>query len=185
MASVFISFVHEDQKIADAIKYLIQEELEPDGPVFLSSDLGQVRPGEQWVDKIRTALESCEVLISLLSARSIKRPWINFEAGAAWIQKRPVIPVCFGKMSKASLPQPYSGMQAVALPGQEDGLLKAIAEYLGKHWYPRSEPSVNPFTGKTSDEMLSMFTGRPVTPSKKRSVWYKILASCLKEYSDA
>ena len=173
MASVFISFVHEDEQIASAVKWLIQEELEPDEEVFLSSDFGQVRPGELWMDKIRAALESCEVLLSLLSGRSIRRPWINFEAGAAWIQKRPVIPVCFGKMSKASLPQPYSGMQAVVLPGQEDELLKAVARYLGKNWSPpmRDEDA----------ELMSRLSGQPV---KSSSLWRKVLAAHLKEYSD-
>lgn len=36
------------------------------------------------------------MLVSMRSARSIRRLWINFEAGAVWLRKRPVKPVCFG-----------------------------------------------------------------------------------------
>jgi hypothetical protein len=174
VASVFISFAHEDEEIASALKHLIVEELEPEGAVFLSSD---VKPGDQWIVKVREALESCEVILCLLSARSARRPWINFEAGAAWIQKRPVIPVCLGKMSKASLsqlPQPYSERQAVALPGQEDVLLKAVAEYLGKVWFPTTE--------SRGAELIAQYTGEPL---KRRSLWYKVLDTLTKGYKDA
>ena len=169
MASVFISFAHEDESIANALRYLIEEELEPDGAVFLSSDL---KPGDLWMDKVRAALESCKVVLSLLSARSVRRPWINLEAGAAWIQKRPIIPVCFGKMAKGSLPQPYSQWQAVVLPGQEDALLKAVAQHLGKVWSPTSADA----------ELIARFTREPM---KRRSLWYKMLDSHMKEYKDA
>jgi hypothetical protein len=174
MASVFISFIHEDEEIANAIRRLIEDELAPDDAVFLSSDSLQVLAGSLWIDKIQAAIESCEVLLSLLSARSARRPWINFEAGAAWIQKRPVIPVCLGKMSKASLPQPYLGKQALVLPGQTNELLKAVAEYLGKYYSPPIQ--------------LSNLKGPAKFPGqlgKMRSPWFEVLAELVNEYRDA
>ena len=53
--------------------------------------------GEIWLDKVRAGLESCEVLLVLLSERSINRAWVNFEAGAAWMSRKPAIPICSGE----------------------------------------------------------------------------------------
>src|SRR5438105_9488749 len=116
MARVFISFVHEDKSVAEALQNLISEELKLGKDVFLSADQSQVIAGDVWLDKIRSALEQCEVPVLMLSYRSLRRAWVNFEAGAVWLSKRPVIPVCFGYISKDGLPQPYGGMQAVNIP---------------------------------------------------------------------
>jgi hypothetical protein len=132
MARVFVSFVHEDQHVAEAVHHLITKEVGLDfNEVFLSSDLRQVSPGDPWVEKIRVALQQCEVLVSMLSARSVRRPWINFEAGAVWIRKQHVIPVCYGNMSKGALPLPYLAMQAVNIPEQAGDLVQGIAKQLG------------------------------------------------------
>ena len=116
MARVFISFVTEDKGVAEAVQNLIEQELGLKGNVFMSADRSQVLAGHDWLEKIRAALQSCEALVLMLSARSLRRPWINYEAGAAWILGRPVIPVCFGNLSPSVLPEPYSGMQAAELP---------------------------------------------------------------------
>ena len=72
------------------------------------------------------------MLLSLLSPQSVSRPWINFEAGAAWMAKAKVIPVCFGGLSIASLPKPYSSLQAVDLETYEGSfyLVSSIASHL-------------------------------------------------------
>ena len=72
------------------------------------------------------------MLLSLLSPQSVSRPWINFEAGAAWMAKAKVIPVCFGGLSIASLPKPYSSLQAVDLETYEGSfyLVNSIARHL-------------------------------------------------------
>jgi hypothetical protein len=130
VSRVFVSFVHEDKPIAEAIQSLIETELHLEKNVFLSADQSQVLAGHIWLDKIRAALENCEVLILMLSYRSLRRAWVNFEAGAVWLSKRPVIPVCFGHVSKGGLPQPYAGMQAVNIPGDAHYLVKSIHELL-------------------------------------------------------
>jgi hypothetical protein len=53
----------------------------------------------------------------MLSKASVSRPWINFEAGAAWLADKAVIPACFGGLTKGTrVPKPYSGIQALDLP---------------------------------------------------------------------
>jgi hypothetical protein len=71
MARVFISFVHEDDAVAMAVQALIAHELELEDEVFLSADRRQVFGGDIWLDKIRVALEECEVVVLMLSKRSL------------------------------------------------------------------------------------------------------------------
>jgi hypothetical protein len=142
MTRVFISFVHEDATVAKAVQRLIRDTLGLYDEVFLSSDA--IQAGDLWLEKIRDALESCEVLLSLLSARSVQRPWINFETGAAWIQKRLVIPVCYGALSLGSLQEPYRTLQAVQIPRQAKNLISAIQDRL-RVLPPKQPEEDNPF----------------------------------------
>jgi hypothetical protein len=127
---VFISFVNEDHDIADAIRWLLEHELVLHKRVFLSSDQRQIVAGADWFAQIREALHSCEVLLLLLSGRSLNRPWVNFEAGGVWLAGKPIIPVCIGNISKASLPQPYTSMQGVDLKKETSYLLRSVHKLL-------------------------------------------------------
>src|SRR5947209_18586458 len=95
--SVFISHIHEEKGVANALNEILDEQLGLSGYVFLTSGTGQVRAGEVWLDRIKEELNTAKVLIAMLSHISIQRPWINFEAGAAWLAGKPIIPVCFGE----------------------------------------------------------------------------------------
>jgi hypothetical protein len=67
-----------------------------------------------------------------LSKQSVERPWVNFEAGAAWTTKK-VIPICIKTMSKDHLPKPYSHLTSIDLRYEEDQLflIRSIAHHLG------------------------------------------------------
>jgi hypothetical protein len=130
MAGVFISFVHEDQEVAEAVQRYLHDNL-PNHGVFLSSDAWQIMAGEIWLDRIKAELSDAKVVVLLLSRRSVARPWVNFEAGAAWLQGTPIVPVCYGSLNKGTLPQPYAGIQAVDLQTNEYYLLRSVAKHLG------------------------------------------------------
>jgi hypothetical protein len=66
----------------------------------------------------------------MLSKRSVARPWVNFEAGAAWLEDKTLIPVCHGSLSKNVLPHPYSGIQALNLESEAYYLMKSVAHQL-------------------------------------------------------
>jgi hypothetical protein len=131
MAQVFLSFIHEEQDWADQVHRFVGWVL-PGVGSFLSSDRNAILAGEDWMERIFKELEQSKVLLSLLSPQSVSRPWINFEAGAAWMAKAKVIPVCFGGLSIASLPKPYSSLQAVDLETYEGSfyLVNSIARHL-------------------------------------------------------
>jgi hypothetical protein len=115
MADIFISFIHEDEKVAEGLKRFLQEKLGIPSQVFLASDKWAIYAGEDWLKKIKDALASAKVVILLLSKQSIGRPWVNFEAGAAWLTDKTIIPACFGDLKKDTLPKPYSNIQALSL----------------------------------------------------------------------
>ena len=141
MADVFISFIHEEVQIAEAVQDFVQSHLESYTPeslagkkdVFLSSDRWAVYAGELWFERIISELREAKVVVSILSPRSVERPWVNFEAGAAWIlSDTHLIPLCFGGLTKGTLPRPYSSLQALDLENSDDqyDLIKAVSHYL-------------------------------------------------------
>ena len=107
----------------------------PPTQVFISSDQRQIRAGDNWLQKIVEGLREAKVVILLLSEMSIARPWVNFEAGAAWLSDKHVIPVCFKGLSKGNLPKPYSDLQSLNLNDEIDRyrLLSSVCGHLGRH----------------------------------------------------
>jgi TIR domain len=130
MARLFVSFVHQDEKLASAVQGLLETELNLREEVFLSSDKSQIYAGDLWLQKIKEALSAAELVILMLSQRSVARPWVNFEAGAAWLADKKVIPVCYGNLSKDALPHPYSAIQALNLQSEAYYLLKSANHQL-------------------------------------------------------
>jgi hypothetical protein len=60
MALVFISFVHEEEKVAESVQGLLREHLKT-RDVFLSSDHWQIFAGEIWLDRIKSELSSAKL----------------------------------------------------------------------------------------------------------------------------
>jgi hypothetical protein len=52
MADIFISFIHEDEKVADGVKRFLHEKLEANNKVFLASDKWAIYAGEDWLKKM-------------------------------------------------------------------------------------------------------------------------------------
>ena len=138
MADVFISFIHEERRVAAAVQKLLSAAF-TDRQIFLSSDEWQIYAGEIWLDRIRKELTTAKVVVLVLSCTSVKRPWVNFEAGAAWAREIPIIPACFGGISKGDLPKPYSGIQALDLHEDSYYLVASAAHLLGD-WSPPPPP---------------------------------------------
>ena len=128
MADIFISFIHEEQAVAVAVQQLLRAFLGNQN-VFLSAEW-QIFAGEQWLDRIKAELQPAKVVILLLSPRSVQRPWVNFEAGAAWLTGKVIVPACFAGLSKGTLPKPYSNIQALELPDDYYYLIRSISEHL-------------------------------------------------------
>ena len=142
MADVFISFIHEERRIAEAVQRLLQGHLQrlvPNG-VFMSADDWQVFAGEVWLERIRQELQEASVIVLMLSAPSVERPWINFEAGASWLAGKALLPVCFGGLTKGQMPKPYSGIQGLDLPDDWYYLLRSVQHHLDPTALPLPPP---------------------------------------------
>ena len=130
---VFISHIAPEKEVAIAFKELIEASFLGMIEIFVSSDEHSIQVGQRWLDDITNALEICSIEIILCSPQSIKRPWINFEAGAGWIRKIPVIPLCHSGMEPRELPLPLNLLQA-AIANQVSSLnlvLPVLAQAVG------------------------------------------------------
>jgi hypothetical protein len=129
---VFISHITEEKAVALALRKLVEAAFINMMDVFVSSDPRSIHLGQEWLQKIKFALSNCAVEIIIASPQSVKRPWINFEAGAGWIRNVPVIPLCHSGMEPDKLPFPLKALQG-ATTTKEDELhliLPVLAEAL-------------------------------------------------------
>jgi hypothetical protein len=159
MSRVFISFVHEDRSIAETVKRILEQQLNLVGHVFIVTDQQQLRAGDDWLQRIREELTSAEIVLLMISKRAITMPWVNFEAGAAWLSNKRLISACFGNQRKGNLPKPYSNWQAVQLPDDEEYLLDSIANWLkierpGGRFLERLQKVLEPERKKDGIDML-------------------------------
>lgn len=64
-----------------------------------------------WEDSVRGALIGSKRVLVLLTPRSINRPWVLLETGAAWALSKPLIPALF-QVSASDLMDPMRKQQA-------------------------------------------------------------------------
>jgi len=119
-ASVFISHVASESEIAVWIKNKIGGLFQGSVEFFVSSDGNDIVGGDRWLDKIEAALKESHTVLVLCSDGSVRQPWVNFEAGGAWMAGKRVIPLCHGGMDPGKLPQPLAALQAYSLCDQRD-----------------------------------------------------------------
>ncbi len=127
---LFISHIAAEKEVAIALKTLVEREFLNMIDVFVSSDDSTIGLGQKWLDAITDALRRCVVEIIVASPVSVKRPWINFEAGSGWIRNIPVIPLCHSGMAPSSLPIPLNLLQAAV--ATEVSQLKLVFPVLAK-----------------------------------------------------
>jgi HEAT repeat protein len=110
-AQVFISHTSIEKDLAIFLKERIEKDFLGLVNVFVSSDQESIEAGESWLEALRRALKSASLEIILCSPASITKPWVNFEAGAAWLQGIPVVPLCHSGLQTTALPMPLSSLQ--------------------------------------------------------------------------
>lgn len=133
----FISHISEETEIAKYLKKSLTDDFLGMTEVFVSSDRETIAAGENWLKSIEQALRESSLMIVLCSPASISRPWINFEAGAAWMRDIPLIPICHLGLLPSDLPMPLSLRQGLRISDAEglQSLYLRVAECLS---LPRS-----------------------------------------------
>lgn len=112
---IFISHITEDAAVAAKLKQHLMEDFLGQFTVFQSSDSESIAAGEPWFSSINKAIRGSSLFIVLCSPMAITRPWVNFEAGAAWMRDLPLIPACFEGLRPRDLPMPLSTYQGLEL----------------------------------------------------------------------
>lgn len=118
---IFISHVSEEADLAKILKRTIEGDFLQMVKVFVSSDTASIQAGQNWLDSVGEALRLASAEIILCSKTSLSRPWINFEAGAGWMRKIPIVPVCHSGLKPRDLPMPLSVLQGI-VASEIDGL---------------------------------------------------------------
>ena len=141
--SVFISHISEEAPLALTLKEWIERTFLGQWMVFVSSDPDSIPAGKRWLDEIDSALDSAKVLVILCSPASIKRPWINFEAGCGWIKRVPIVPICHSGLTKSRLPMPLSLYEGLDIDESNfaQTLFNSLASYLGVKCLPQIDYS--------------------------------------------
>jgi hypothetical protein len=119
--TIFISHISEEKELALILKRHLAADFGGRVRVFVSSDMESIMTGDDWLESVKRALDAASLELILCSRVSIGRAWVNFEAGAAWLKKIPIVPVCHSSYPACDLPIPFSLLQAAEV-GQESGL---------------------------------------------------------------
>lgn len=164
---IFISHISEESAVATRLKTLFESALSNELPIFVSSDFESIESGDPWYERILEGIGKTQVLITLLSAASIDRRWINFESGVGVGQGSRVIPVVWRRLSKGDIGMPLGRHHARDL--SDEGDLKALLTSLGTICHvPVNEASIGDFLRDLSTlENKTTFSGLEVTPFRR------------------
>ncbi len=175
---IFISHIHEDQLIAAALESMIQEALLGGVEMFNASNRQSLAVGDPWRDLIIERLGTCRTLLVVATPDSVRSPWVNFEAGGAWVSGKRVIPCCAKGMQPTSLPAPLSHLQAIDISSANG--TRSLIEFLasvaslnapGRFDYEEAAKALNASwisasTSDSNEDFLSWITKAQARPKK-------------------
>jgi hypothetical protein len=134
--NIFISHAVANRNIARSLADTLEAARE-DVTTFLASRPGDIRADEDWLEGIERALQEADTYIIFLTPESVLRPWVNFEAGAAWFSQRQLVFVRIQALSTGDIPLPINSRQVYAIDDKEQ--LLAVFKTLG---LPLAEPQL-------------------------------------------
>jgi hypothetical protein len=123
---VFLSYSSPDSQIAAELK----QKLEEKGMRCFMAEV-EIDIGKKWLDTIHAALIGAKLFVILLTPRSVDKPWVLIEMGAAWALEKPLIPLLqFVDVNK--LPGPLKNYQAriIETSRQVDNLALDLAQLI-------------------------------------------------------
>lgn len=111
---LFISHASVDAGIAAYLEAQARASI-PGVDVFRTSRVGQIRPGAEWADVVKSNLRDASLFLIVLTPTSVERPWVLFEVGAAWMAAKPLVPVLAGGLRKEDVPEPLDTLQLLSI----------------------------------------------------------------------
>jgi TIR domain len=137
---VFISHDTRDADLAEAFSQLLRSVSAGVLKSFRSSDKRGnqgIEYGVEWYPEIIKNIQSASDVVCLLTARSVDRPWILFEAGMAKGKlETPILGVALGIQLRNASTGPFAQFQNCG--DDEDSLCKLVSQLVKR--IPNSEP---------------------------------------------
>ena len=120
---LFISYASSDGALVTELK----DDLERQGLKCFMAEK-DIRVASEWQDTVREALRVSKQILILLTPRSLNRPWVLMETGAAWALGKPLIPALV-QVSPSDLIDPIRRYQArvIETSSQRNTLVKELA----------------------------------------------------------
>lgn len=120
---VFISYAVGDSAIAGELR----DDLERDGLKCFMAEK-DIQVATEWQESIRAALIGSKRVLVLLTPRSINRPWVLMETGAAWALGKALIPA-LSHVTTNELLDPIRQLQArvIETTAQRQSLVRELA----------------------------------------------------------
>jgi hypothetical protein len=112
MKQFFISFASENRELAEYIHKYLNNLFQGECRFWLSTEIA---PGADWQTKLLSELDKSHGLLLLLTPQSLEKRWVNVEAGACWVAKKPIFPLICGGVSVHHLQPPITAFQAVQI----------------------------------------------------------------------
>lgn len=133
---LLISHASEDERSAHLLQQLIERCSLKQIRVWYSTDRageGGVRLGSSWFPHLMQRLSETDMIIALLTPRSINDPWLYFECGNIALKGHTaIIPLTLG-LPVSSIPMPLSAYQGHDLsgPGELSNFLAKLFDVAG------------------------------------------------------
>src|SRR4051812_36449472 len=126
MADIFISHSSRDSEVAAAIGERIRR-ARPTWSLFYDKD--NIRAGQRWQERLREELQSCRVVLVLLSRNWLVSPWCFTEAVTASFRGKDVVGIETEDLTPADLerapPILHERQRAEQTREELDGILLA------------------------------------------------------------
>jgi hypothetical protein len=130
--SVFISYSRTDTTLVDKLEDdLVARNFRP------WVDRRRLEGGQEWLDVIQEAINSCDVLVVLLTPDAVKSKFVRMEYRYAQRKDKVVIPVLY---RPCEIPIDLIDIHHVNFEGSyETGLKELLSALSHRHWFGKRE----------------------------------------------
>jgi hypothetical protein len=178
---IFISHIREELQVALVLKKWIESAFADHCQVLTSTDPDGIPFAAQALEENERAWEETKALILLYSPDSIRKPWISFEAGCAWLRRILIIPVCYSGLSAGQLPQPLAIFPGFDLNQKDFGqnLFMTLARELGISQLPAIQyRQMNQEVQQVLDDLLpgASSSSKETGDAPLESIHFQVLA---------
>lgn len=154
MLQLFVSHISEEKDVAIFLQKMMETDFPNSVEFFTSSDVGTIELGSNWLDAIKAAMQRADAVIVLCSKTSVRRPWVQFEVGAAWMKGLPIIPVCHSGMRFDDLETPLKDYEGFELATEEG--LEALYDMVARRLKIDETPVPSPVSLQRLREIIDM-----------------------------